>query len=112
MEYIGEFLLYEEITVGGRDYVLVHAGLGGFFPNRPLEDCQPHELLFNRMDYGRVYYMDKIIVTGHTPTRRIPGNPDPDRIFRQNNHIAIDGGCGFGDRLVAICLETDEEFYA
>lgn len=35
----------------------------------------------------------------------------PDRIFKKNNHIAIDGGCAFGGRLSAICLDTGEEFY-
>ena len=40
----------------------------------------------------------------------IPGNHRPGRIFRQNNHIAID--CGYGGLLGAICLETGKEFYA
>lgn len=111
LEYIGEFSMYEEISVGGRDYLLVHAGLGGFSPDRPLEDYEPYELLFSRTDYGRTYYPDKYVVSGHTPTRMIPGNPEPDRVFRQNNHIAIDCGCGFGGALAALCLDTGEEFY-
>lgn len=111
LEYLGEFSLYEEISAGGREYLLVHAGLGNFSPDKPLENYDPIEMLFGCADYGRVYYPDKYVVTGHTPTRNIPGNPNPDRIFRQNNHIAIDCGCGFGGCLAAICLDTDQEFY-
>ena len=59
-----------------------------------------------------VYYQDKIIVTGHTPTRHIKCNPKADYIFKGNNHIAIDCGCSYdGGKLGCICLNTMEEFY-
>ena len=111
LDYLDEFSLYEEVPAGGRDYVLVHAGLGNFAISRPLEDYMPDELILGRPDYDRTYYPDRHVVTGHTPTRNIPGNPRPDRIFRANNHIAIDCGCAFGGPLGAICLDTGEEFY-
>ena len=111
LDYLDEFSLYEEVSAGGKDYLLVHAGLGNFSPDRPLDDYAPDELILGRPDYGRIYFPDKAVVTGHTPTRNILGNPAPDRIFKANNHIAIDCGCAFGGPLGAICLDTWEEFY-
>ena len=32
LDYLSEFSLFEEATVNGKDYVLVHAGIGGFDP--------------------------------------------------------------------------------
>ena len=112
LDYLGDFSLYEVASTGGNDYVLVHAGLAGFSPDRPLEDYRPDELILGRADYGRTYYPDRYLVTGHTPTRNIPGNPEPNRIFRANGHIAIDCGCWCGGHLGVICLDTGEELYA
>ena len=111
LDYLGEFQLYEEVQAGGQDYVLVHAGLTGFDPRRPLDDYELHEMIFECPYYGRVYYSDRYLVTGHLPTRAIPGNPNPDRIYRANRHIALDCGAGLGGVLGAICLDTGEEFY-
>jgi serine/threonine protein phosphatase 1 len=112
MEFIKDFDLYAEVTAGGRDYVLVHAGLGNFSPEKELWEYSLHELIWTRPDYNEQYYPDKYVVTGHTPTRFIEENPRPDRIFRNKNHIAIDCGANIpGGRLAAICLDTDEEFY-
>lgn len=114
IEYIEEFSLYEEVKVNGKDYVMVHAGLLNFELDRPLEDYHYYELLFKVPNYNRVYYPDKYLVTGHLPTRCIQENNHQDKIFRENNHIAIDCGSackGDGGRLGCICLETGEEFY-
>lgn len=113
MDYIGEFLTYAELTVNGKEYLLVHAGLGHFSPERDLGDYTLEELVWERQDYERRYFEDKYIVTGHTPTQYIPGNPRPGFIFRKNHHIAIDCGAYYPDgRLAAICLDTGEEFYS
>lgn len=111
LDYLLEFSLYEEVTVKGQDYVLVHAGLSNFAPERKLEDYQLHEIIFENPEYWRTYFPNKILVTGHTPTRLIDGNIKPDFIFKANNHIAIDCGVGYGGKLGAICLDTGEEFY-
>lgn len=111
LAYLGKFQRYEEQTVNGGRYVLVHGGLGGFSPSRPLEDYALNALIWDRPDYGRVYFPDKYLVTGHTPTQFIQDNPRPDFIYRANNHIAIDCGCVFGGRLGAVCLDTGEEYY-
>ena len=112
IDFIGEFDIYEDITVNGRDYLLVHAGLGNFYPGKDIENYSLADLVWSRAEYDIEYYPDKYVVTGHTPTQGIPGNPNPGYIYRVNNHIAIDCGCYFrGGRLAAICLDTGEEYY-
>lgn len=114
IDYIEEFSLYEEVRVNGKDYVMVHAGLCNFTPDRPLKDYKPYELIFKAPNYGRVYFPDKYLVTGHVLTRCIRGNNHEDKIYKANNHIAIDCGSscrGHGGRLGCICLDTWEEFY-
>jgi len=102
------------VSAGGREFLLVHAGLEPFQPGKPLEDYGPTELLFHRADYSRPYFSDQLTISGHTPTFFT----DRERggyILRRNNHIAIDCGCGCyrpGGRLAAICLDTGEEFYS
>lgn len=112
LEYLGDFLLYEELDVGGRSYILVHAGLSHFAPDKPLDSYQPEDLIWTRPDYSRAYFPGRYVVSGHTPTRLIPENPRPDSIYSANRHIAIDCGAAFGGRLGAVCLDTGEEFYS
>lgn len=112
LDYLEEFSLYEEVTVNGKTFVLLHASLDNFDPNRPLEDYELHELIFGRPEYCLTYYPDKYLVTGHTPTRFIEDNPHPDHIYQANNHIALDCGSGYGGQLGALCLETGEKFYS
>lgn len=113
LDYIREFSLYEELTVNGQKYLLVHAGLGGYSPGKYIEEYSMKDLTWDRANYDIQYFEDTIVVTGHTPTQFIEGNPNPGRIYRHLNHIAIDCGSGMpGGRLAAICLETGEEFYS
>ena len=51
--FLAELPLYEEVSAGGRDYLLVHAGLEPFQPEKPLEDYSPAELLFHRAHRDR-----------------------------------------------------------
>ena len=111
IQFISEFDLYQELSVNGKTYVLVHAGLGDFRPDKELWEYELDDLVWERPDYGMPYYSDKYVITGHTPTRFIGSNPRPGYIYKGNNHIAIDCGAGFGGKLGCICLETMEEFY-
>ncbi|MBR5474870.1 MAG: metallophosphoesterase [Lachnospiraceae bacterium] len=122
-EYLLEFALCDVVKAGGREFVLVHAGLDHFSPDRDLDDYDVSEMIFQRPDYTKVYFSDKYLVTGHVPTRLIYETTvsefaeevetveSRDRIFEKNNHIAIDCGAGFGGRLGCICLDTLEKFY-
>lgn len=111
INYLMEFSLYEEVRVNENDYILVHAGLSNFSPERRISDYELYEVIFERPEYYLTYFKDKYLVTGHTPTRFIEDNEKPDFIYKGNNHIAIDCGAIFGGKLAAICLDTGEEFY-
>lgn len=113
LDYLREMELYAEVEAGGRSFVLVHAGLDHFDPDRPLEDYAPNDFLFSRPDPDRTYFPDRLLVFGHTPTRllRQLGWDPEDAILRRGNQIAIDCGCGFDGRLGCLCLETLDEFY-
>ena len=113
IEFIKDFSIYEEVEVCGRQYLLVHAGLGNFEPGKDILDYSLHDLIWKRADYDRQYYDDKIVITGHTPTQMIDNNPNPGFIYKKNNHLAIDCGAHLpGGRLAAVCLETGEEYYS
>ncbi|SES94027.1 serine/threonine protein phosphatase 1 [Pseudobutyrivibrio sp. C4] len=113
LNFIVDFSMYEELIINGQKYLLVHAGLGEYSPQKTIEDYSLKNLVWDRANYNIQYFEDTIVVTGHTPTQFIEGNQNPGRIYKNLNHIAIDCGCGMPDgRLAAICLETGEEFYS
>ena len=110
LNYIQDFSLYEEITVNDQQYVLTHAGIDHFQENKPLSDYDITDFLFHRSDYGHIYYQDKWLVTGHTPTILIREDKQP-LIYKKNHHIAIDCGCVFGKQLACYCLDNQKEYY-
>lgn len=110
LEYLEEFSPYEEVEAGERSYLLVHGGLDNFSRTRDLDDYSLDELLFARPDFEKIYFEDRTLVTGHTPTVEI--NPAyKGKIFALNNHIALNTGAEFGLPLGCICLDTAEDFY-
>ena len=113
INFIKEFLIYEEVSINDKDYLLVHAGLGNYSPEKNIEDYSLHELIWVRADYDVRYFEDTNVITGHTPTQTIEDNSHPGYIYQRNNHIAIDCGAHYpGGRLAALCLDTGEAYYS
>lgn len=112
LDYISEASVYEKIENDGKVYILVHAGLSGFDPDKDLADYALYELLEERTDYSKRYYPDEstFFVTGHTPTRYIKGW-EKDEVFMNNGHIALDCACFAGGKLAAFCIETESVTY-
>ncbi|MBO5454815.1 MAG: metallophosphoesterase [Clostridia bacterium] len=110
LEYFEEFSLYEELEVNNNSFVLVHGGLVNFDENKPLSEYELYDLVWGRCDYARTYFKDKYLITGHTPTALID-EKCRGKIYKENNHIAIDCGVVFNIALGCICLDTMEEFY-
>lgn len=109
LDYLREMELFTQVRAGGTDFVLVHSAPDHFSPDRLLEEYELADLLFGRPQPDAVYYPDKTLVFGHTPTRILGGG---DRILRRETWIDIDCGCVFkGGRLGCLCLDTMEEFY-
>ncbi|WP_455089768.1 metallophosphoesterase family protein [Peptoanaerobacter stomatis] len=113
IDYMKNFITYKKLYINGKNFLLVHGGLGDFHPDKKIEEYTLDELVWNRVDYDMKYFDDIYLVTGHTPTMLIESNTKPGYIYKANNHIAIDcGACFNGGRLGAICLDTGEEFYS
>ena len=102
LDYLAEFSLFEEVEVGGRDYVLVHAGIRGFDAARTLDEYEPED--FFATPEHEEYFTDRIVVVGHTPTAS-------GKIEREGNLIRLDCGAKDGGPLACLCLDTGEEFY-
>ena len=106
--------VYAEIRIGSRSFVLVHAGLENFSPDKPLDAYALGNFLFGRPQLGRTYFNEKILIFGHTPTpvlRKWEGEVPSNKIIHRGNQIAIDCGCGFDGPLGCLCLDSMEEFY-
>ena len=110
LEYLEDLSLYEEVTVRGRKYLLVHAGIADFDPDTPMEDYMPEDLIHEAADLDRTYFDDVTLVVGHTPTYTVEG-ADKGRIFYGENVILMDCGAAFGEALGCLCLETGKEYY-
>ncbi len=113
INYIKNMHRYEQVKVGKREYLLVHAGLGNYSRDKKSENYSMEELVWTRNDYSKKYFDKVVIITGHTPTQLITENRNPGYIFRKNNHIAIDCGASYSDgRLAAIRLEDEKKYYS
>ncbi|MBR2459784.1 MAG: metallophosphoesterase [Clostridia bacterium] len=110
LDYLLEFEPYMELTVGGKDYVMVHAGINNFSPEKDMSEYDVDDLIYDTVDYTKPYFKDKTLVTGHVPTSEI--SPEYEgKIYIANGHIAIDCGAGYGLPLGCIRLDDMAEFY-
>ncbi len=110
IDYIESFSLREELCVGEHRFHLSHS-LPEYVPDIDINKAAYEDLIWGRPDYNRRYHREMLCVTGHTPTMLID-EVYAGRIFRENNHFAIDCGAVFYDgRLGCLCLDTLEEFY-
>ncbi len=110
LDYMKEFVPYEVVSVRGKTFILVHAGLGNFDKNKPLDEYSLHDLAFVRFDYDREYFGGNVyIITGHTPTLTITCKPE---IYHSCNNICIDCGAVFtSGALACLCLDNMKEYY-
>ncbi len=124
IDYLEEFVPYEEIEAGGREFVLVNAGLDNFDANKDLDNYKLSEFIYNAPNYFKQYYSDKILVTGHTPTRVIYAEEQGvsisdiqdkldefDKVYFANNHLAINCEAAGDGKLACVCLDTMKVFY-
>lgn len=109
LDYLRDCPLYETVNAGGKDIILVHAGLGNFDPNKQIEDYTTEELLWSWPELTDVYYKDKMTVFGHTPTFSF-GDEYEGKIIKTNTWIDIDVGAGFGREPVLVRLEDMSEY--
>ncbi len=110
LEYLEDMPPYEIAEVGGKVFVLAHAGIAGFDPEKELDDYESEAFFTEAADYTKQYFDKFYLVTAHTPTDQI--NPAyQDKIYVGNNHIAIECGACDGGALACYCLDNGKEYY-
>jgi serine/threonine protein phosphatase 1 len=110
LEFLEDMPSYELAEVGGKAFILVHGGIAGFSPDKDLEDYDEDAFYTEGLDYSKQYYDNITIVSAHTPVGEIdPSNPE--KIFKGNNHIAIECGVSNGGPLACYCLDNGKEYY-
>lgn len=109
INYISQFTIFKDISVDGNKFWLSHT-----IPqkDRMLHDCnlEREDFIAGAPEYNKKYFDDKYIVTGHTPSLFIDSEYEG-KIYKNNNHIAIDCGAVFNGNLGCICLDNLKEFY-
>lgn len=110
LEYLQDAPLYEELEVGEKSFVLVHAGLDNFHPTRLLSDYEPDELLLVRPTLETSYFTDNLVIFGHTPTNYY-GKEYAGRALRTDSWICIDTGAAAGNLPMVLRLDDLREFY-
>ena len=110
-EYLQEAPLYDAVSVNGRDFLLVHGGLGHFDPHRPLSQYTAHDLLWARPDLDEAYFETVTTILGHTPTE-FYGEVYAGRAIITPTWINIDTGAACGRAPMLLRLDDMEEFYA
>lgn len=110
LDYLRDCPLYECVTAGNKDFILVHSGLKNFDKNKKLCDYTADELLWAWPKYDDEYFEDITTVFGHTPTiyydRDIKG-----RILHRPTWIDIDVGTAYGNEPALLRLDDMKEVY-
>lgn len=110
IDYLSEFAAYEEVEAGGKNFLLVHAGIDGFEEGKDLDEYDEKAFVFAKTDYSKVYFPDSYLVTGHTPTAVID-RQSAGKVYSKKRHLAIDCGAAYGGKLAAVCLDKLKVYY-
>ncbi len=109
LDYLRARPLYETVTAGGMDFILVHAGFDNFDKSRALSDYTADELLWAWPEITDEYFDDVQTVFGHTPTKYFCEEYDG-RILRTKTWTCIDCGAAYGNEPVLLRLDDNKEF--
>ena len=108
LDYLGEAPLYETVRVPGKQYLLVHSGLGHFSANKRLDAYTSDELLWTRPSLSDSFFPHMTTVFGHTPTDYY-GADYTGRMLKTPTWINIDTGAAHGDGFAPMLLRLDDE---
>ncbi len=109
LDYLRDCPLYEIVDIDGREFILVHAGLGEFSKKKQMDDYSVEDLLWNWPELTDRYYDNAFTVFGHTPTLSY-GEQYKDKIIKTDTWMNIDMGAGYGREPVLLRLNDMAEF--
>lgn len=111
LNYLHDAPVYEAVTAGGRDFLLVHAGIDHFDKRKKLSQYSPDDFLWTSPPLDGQYFDDFITVFGHRPTllydKKYTG-----KVLKTDTWIDIDVGAAYGQKPVLLRLDDFKEFYA
>lgn len=106
-------IYYKQLTVRGRKFLLVHAGLGKYAaPDVRLSTVPASELVWSHIGLDDNPFDDVTMIVGHTPTF-LYGDEYEGKIAHgiRKDILHIDCGCVFGRALGCVRLDDMQEFY-
>ena len=109
-EYLRDCPLYDTVSVGDKNYLLVHGGLGDFSEDKKLSEYIPHDFLWARPYFDEEYSKKFITILGHTPTG-FYGAQFNGKILHRPTWINVDVGCARGLPPALLRLDDMAEFY-
>ncbi len=109
LDYLRDCPLYELLSVGDKDYLLVHSGIENFDKNKKLSQYADDEFLWARPALDERYFDEVMTILGHTPTIAY-GDEYDGKIIKTETWIDIDMGAGFGKEPVLLRLDDMKEF--
>lgn len=109
LDYLRNAPLYEALSVGENDFILVHAGIGNFSTDKKLSEYTSDELIWTRPRLTDNYFDDIITVFGHTPTLYY-GREHDGKIIKTKTWIDIDAYAASGREPVLLRLDDFKEF--
>lgn len=113
LDYLDECPLIETVSVGDRNYVLAHGGLGQFSQTKKLSEYTEREILWERPSMSTVYDPEKYtVIVGHTPTVVYGENYRNRMIKTEDGWWNIDTGAAMSDGYpMLLCLDNLSEYY-
>ena|GEM_PF-90763 len=109
LDYLRDCPLYEAVTAGGRDYVLVHSGFDNFSKERKISDYSADELIWAWPEITDEYFDDIHTVFGHTQTVNY-GDEYNGKILKTRTWTDIDCGAADGNEPILLRLDDYKEF--
>ena len=102
---------YRELTVAGRKFLIVHAGLGEYCrAGIRTAEVPASELIWSHIGIDDNPFPDVTMIVGHMPTF-LYGSQYEGKIIHGKNILHIDCGCVFGRTLGCVRLDDMQEFY-
>jgi serine/threonine protein phosphatase 1 len=109
IDYISDMALYEEVTVKGQRYLLIHAGISDFDPMVSLDEYMPEDFISTPLDPEADYFEGTVIIVGHTYTADLGS---VGKIYHApSGNIFIDCGGELGETIGCLRLDDGKEFY-
>lgn len=104
LDYLADLPLFEEFSVNGTDYLMVHAGIAGYRAGTDPDAYQPEDFFSEMPETEYPLVEGKTLIVGHAPTKS-------GKIEFGNGSIFLDCGAEHGGTLGCLRLDDGKEFY-